>query len=72
MKTMIPSGYQADMADIAAGLNDLLADLEDIRDEAQEILDEKENAAVMEDIRRMDVAIQKLSEAADLLERDDE
>ncbi len=72
MKITIPTGYRADMADLAEGLNDLMADLEDIRDEAQEQLEGKENDTIREDIRRMDEAIKKLSEAADLLEQDDE
>ncbi len=72
MKIKIPTGYRADMADIAEGLNDLMADLEDIRDEAQELLEEKENADIWDDVRKMDEALKKLSEAADLLEQDDE
>jgi phage-related protein len=72
MKITIPTGDRADMADIAEGLGDLMADLENIRDEAQELLDEKENAETAADIRRMDEAIKKLSEAADLLEQSDE
>ena len=72
MKITIPTGYRADMADLAEGLNDLMADLEDIRDEAQELLDEKVNDTIREDIRRMDEAIKKLSDAADLLEQDNE
>ncbi len=72
MKITIPTGYRADMADIAEGLNDLMADLEDIRDEAQELLDEKENEAIRQDIERMDAALRKLSEAADLLDGDEE
>ena len=72
MKITIPTGYRADMADLAEGLNELMADLEDIRDEAQELLDGKENDTIREDIRKMDEAIKKLSEAADLLEQDDE
>ena len=72
MKIKIPTGYRADMADIAEGLNNLMADLEDIRDEAQELLDEKENADIRDDVRKMDEALKKLSEAADLLEQDDE
>ena len=56
MKITIATGYRADMADLAEGLNDLLADLEDVRDEAQELLDEKGSDAVREDIRRMDEA----------------
>ena len=71
MKITIPNGYRADMADLAEGLNDLMADLEDVRDEAQELLDGKENDEIREDVRRMDEAIKKLSEAADLLEQDD-
>ena len=72
MKTTIAAGYLAGMADIADGLNELLADLEDVRDDAQELLDEKENGAVREDVRKMDEAIKKLAEAADLLEHDGE
>lgn len=72
MKITIPTGYRADMADIAEGLNDLMADLEDIRDEAQELLDEKENETIRQDIERMDAALRKLSEAADLLDGDEE
>lgn len=72
MKITIPTGYRADMADIAEGLNDLMADLEDIRDEAQELLDEKENEAIRQDIERMDAALRKLSEAADLLDGNEE
>lgn len=72
MKITIPTGYRADMADIAEGLNDLMADLEDVRDEAQELLDEKENADIRQDVRKMDEALKKLAEAADLQEQDDE
>ena len=72
MKITIPTGYRVDMADIAEGLNDLMADLEDIRDEAQELLDEKENEAIRQDIERMDAALRKLSEAADLLDGNEE
>ena len=46
--------------------------LETEQDGPQELLDEKENDAVREDIRKMDEAIQKLSEAADLLETEDD
>ena len=49
-----------------------MADLEDIRDEAQEQLDEKEDGAVREDVRRMDEALKKLAEAADLLDQGEE
>lgn len=72
MKITISTGYRADMVDIAEGLNDLMADLEDIRDEAQELLDEIENADIRDDVRKMDEALKKLAEAADLLEQDDE
>ncbi len=72
MKITIPTGYRADMADLAEGLNDLLADLEDVRDEAQELLDEKGNAEIQEDILKMDEAIKLLSQAADYLENDEE
>ena len=72
MKINIPTGYRADLADLGEGLNDLMADLEDIRDEAQELLDEKENEAIRQDIERMDAALRKLSEAADLLDGNEE
>ena len=72
MKITIPTGYRADMADLAEGINDLLADLEDVRDEAQDLLDEKENSEVKTDIARMDEVIRLLSQAADLLEGEEE
>ena len=72
MKITIPTGYRADMADLAEGINDLLADLEDVRDEAQDLLDEKENSEVKADIARMDEVIRLLSQAADLLEGEEE
>ena len=72
MKITIPTGYRAEMADLAEGINDLLADLEDVRDEAQDLLDEKENGEVKADIARMDEVIRLLSQAADLLEGEEE
>ena len=72
MKITIPTGYRADMADLAEGINDLLADLEDVRDEAQDLLDEKENGEVKADVARMDEVIRLLSQAADLLEGEEE
>ena len=72
MKITIPTGYRADMADLAEGINDLLADLEDVRDEAQDLLDEKESSEVKADIARMDEVIRLLSQAADLLEGEEE
>ncbi len=68
MKITIKTGYQADLADIAEGLNDLMADLEDIRDEAQEQADDQAKEDILSDIRRIDEAIRLLSQAADLLD----
>ena len=68
MKTNIPTGYRADLADLAEGLNDLMADLEDIRDDVQEQADEKENETMRADLARIDQALRLLAEAADLLE----
>ena len=68
MKITIQTGYRADLADLAEGLNDLMADLEDIRDEVQDRLDEQENAEIRADVAKMDQALRLLSEAADLLD----
>ena len=62
MKTNIPTGYRADLADLAEGLNDLMADLEDIRDDVQEQADEKENEAMRADLSRIDQALRLLAE----------
>ena len=68
MKISVQTGYRADLADLAEGLNDLMADLEDIRDEVQDRVDERENAEMLNDIARIDHALRLLSQAADLLE----
>ncbi len=68
MKINIQTGYRADLADLAEGLNDLMADLEDIRDDVQEQADEKESVAMRADLARIDQALRLLAEAADLLE----
>ncbi len=72
MKISIPTGYRADLADLAEGLNDLMADLEDIRDEVQDRADEQENPVLRADIARMDQALRLLSDAADLLDGEEE
>ena len=72
MKISIQTGYRADLADLAEGLNDLMADLEDIRDEVQDWVDEHENEEMRRDIARMDQALRLLSEAADLLEGEED
>ena len=71
MKITIQTGYRADLADLAEGLNDLMADLEDIRDEAQDALDETGNEEIQKDVRRMDEALQLMNRAADLLDGED-
>ncbi|MBQ7656638.1 MAG: hypothetical protein IJS41_09050 [Clostridia bacterium] len=68
MKITIQTGYRADLADLAEGLNDLMADLEDIRDEVQDQADEQENEVLRADIAKMDQALRLLAEAADLLD----
>ena len=72
MKIRIQTGYRADMADLAEGLNDLMADLEDVREDALEHLEGHDSDEVRGDIRRMDEALKKLGEAADLLELEEE
>ena len=72
MKIRIQTGYRADMADLAEGLNDLMADLEDVREDALEHLEGHDSDEVRADIRRMDEALKKLGEAADLLELEEE
>lgn len=72
MKITIQTGYHADLADLAEGLNDLMADLEDIRDEVQDKLDERDNEEMRADIAKMDEALKLLAQAADLLDGDEE
>ena len=72
MKIRIQTGYRADMADLAEGLNDLMADLEDIRDEVQDKLEERDSEEMRADIGRMDEALKLLAQAADLLDGDEE
>ncbi len=68
MKPKIPPGYQADMADIAAGLNDLMADLEDIRDDVMEAMENGQNDKIHADLKKIDAAMALLAQAASLLE----
>ena len=72
MKITIQTGYLADLADLAEGLNDLMADLEDIRDEVQDKLEERDSEEMRADIGRMDEALKLLAQAADLLDGDEE
>ena len=72
MKITIQTGYRADLADLAEGLNDLMADLEDIRDEVQDKLEERDSEEMRADIGRMDEALRLLAQAADLLDGDEE
>ena len=72
MKIRIQTGYRADMADLAEGLNDLMADLEDVREDALEHLEGHDSDEGRGDIRRMEKKKKKLGEAADLLELEEE
>ena len=72
MKITIQTGYLADLADLAEGLNDLMADLEDIRDEVQDKLEERDSEEMRADIGRMDEALKLLAQAAGLLDGDEE
>ena len=60
--------YRMDLEDILGGLDDLMSDLEDIRDDAQDCLDENADLSIRADLVRMDAALKKLSEAAEMLE----
>lgn len=60
--------YRMDLEAILDGLDDLMSDLEDIRDDAQDCLDENADLSIRADIVRMDAALKKLSEAAEMLE----
>lgn len=60
--------YRLDLEDILGGLDDLMSDLEDIRDDAQDCLDENADLSIRADLVRMDAALKKLSEAAEMLE----
>ena len=70
MKTTIPTGYRADLADIAEGLNDLMADLEDVRDEAQDLPGAADSPAIQADVQRIDAALRLLMQAAETLEEE--
>lgn len=60
--------YRLDLEDILGGLDDLMSDLEYIRDDAQDCLDENADLSIRADLVRMDAALKKLSEAAEMLE----
>lgn len=68
MKITIQTGYRADLADLAEGLNDLMADLEDTREDALELLERENSEEIQQDIARIDAALKALAEAADCLE----
>ncbi len=65
---MKKNDYQADLNELLDGLDDFMSDLECVRDDVQDYLDEHEDADASAAVQRMDDALQKLMEAATILE----
>ena len=63
---MTDLSYRRDLEDVLEELCEVMADLEDARDEIQEMTDGE--AAAAADLKRVDEALRKLEEAAELLE----
>lgn len=65
---MKKNDYQADLSELLEGLDDFMSDLECVRDDVQDYLDEHEEPDASAAIKRMDATLQKLMEAAAILE----
>ncbi len=68
---MDQKNYRADLRDIAQALSDLMADLEDVRDDVSDRMEETPaDDSLRADRDRIDAVLEKLVQAADLLENE--
>ena len=68
---MDQKNYRADLRDISQALSNLMADLEDVRDDVSDRMEETPaDDSLRADRDRIDVALEKLVQAADLLEEE--
>lgn len=68
---MDQKNYRADLRDISQALSDLMADLEDVRDDVSDRMEETPaDDSLRADRDRIDEVLEKLVQAADLLENE--
>ena len=68
---MDQKNYRADLRDISQALSDLMADLEDVRDDVSDRMEETPaDDSLRTDRDRIDAVLEKLVQAADLLENE--